>query len=171
LLLDLFQDFTIGKPLTEFAMRKTVWLYCDGYMGSGSKIAQEAIKRLEVLVGSDNDGWTTVGNEAQKGPYSESGKVLPNGDPILLNPILVTYSISEIFDIHGDKILELLGPMWKQQYDVLQFVIEGRMDRVCYECKKGKRGCKRCVVVPGVILEAVEKVNLKLEGTNENLYL
>lgn len=171
LLLDLFTDFTIGKPLTEFAMRKTVWLYCDGYLGSSTDIAQKAIDRLEILVGSDNDGWNTVGNEFQIGPYSESGKFLPNGDPILINPILVTYSIKDIFDKYGDKILNLLGPMWKQQFDVLQFVIEGRMDRVCYKCRKGKRNCKRCIGAPSVILEAVENVNLKLERTNENLYL
>jgi hypothetical protein len=155
LLLECFENHVVTKPYSEFAMRKTIWLHCDGYVYS-----QDAIDRITVLIN-------------QKDPYAESTVMDDStGDYQLNNASLVNLSIDEIFSNYGEQILKLLAPMWEAQYLILMYIMQGKSARLCYECRSGRSDCTKCYdAAPLCVIEAVRKVNEKLSQTNENLIL
>lgn len=141
----------VSKPLTEFAMRKTFWLYVDGFEPS-----EEALERLSTLVKSGS-------LPAYAASANEQGS--------LNNSILVTYGIDELLKRHGTHIVKLLSPMWLVQTKVLHAIMDGKRERCCYRCRTGASICYRCRnSVPGPILLAIRNVKLRIDRSNvENL--
>ncbi|KAJ2992287.1 hypothetical protein HDV02_003168 [Globomyces sp. JEL0801] len=154
LLLECFTgNFKFTKPLTEFAMRKTYWMRLEGFNPSA-----DAVARLEQLI--------KAGCPA---PYAPISRDDPN---LLNNPILVTDSIEVLLDKYGTKMLQILNEMWKQQRSVLDGIMEGLTDRVCFRCRKGCRPCQKCRnVVLTTVLRAVHNVGLRLKQTHKNLLM
>jgi hypothetical protein len=145
---------TMIKPLTEFAMRKTCWLYAEGF-----DPAPDAIERLEELV-----------KETKEPPYDDNGPNTPKGE--LNNSILMRLTTDELIAKYGKRMADILDPMWKSQADTLEDMMRGKTDRVCNRCRSGKKYCKRCEsTIPKNILEAVTNVSSRLEKTNRELLL
>jgi hypothetical protein len=147
----LFENFKglvkVTKPLTEFAMRKTYWLFVDGF-----DPVDGAIDRLEALV-----------KETEKAPYDDVDADILDGT--LHNPILMTESVDELLSKYGDVLIQTLNPMWQAQCEILEFIKAGKSDRMCGYCKSGNGPCSKCIkVVPECILDAAGRVRERLQG-------
>lgn len=148
-LLENFDGSTVkaSKPLSEFAMRKTFWVHCSGF-----NPAANAIERLEILV-----------REHQPAPYASQS---PLSDA-LNGPGLMEESDEKLLERYGDEMFGILEPMWEAQAHVLDAIVSGLQERVCFNCKKGNRPCYYCPKkVPRRILNSVMKVTerqLKLQ--------
>ena len=149
-LLENFDGSTVkaSKPLSEFAMRKTFWVHCFGFNPSAN-----AIERLERLV-----------REHQPAPYASQS---PLSDA-LNGPGLMEESEDKLLERYGDEMFKILEPMWEAQAHVLEAIVSGLQERVCFSCKKGNRPCYYCPKkVPRRILNSVMKVTerqLKLQA-------
>ena len=126
LILENFDHVTATKPLTEFAMRKTFWILAEGFKGN-----QGVIERLAIL--------TQPGVPA---PY----EAVSSDSEQLNNPILMTDSISILLEKYGTDMIRIMAPIWETQSWVLEQIMEDRMRRICFRCKKNnsKTLCSIC---------------------------
>jgi hypothetical protein len=156
-LLENFQGIPrVTKPLTEFAMRKTFWLWVDGFSP-----VPDAIERLTKLV-----------QPTENPPYDDFDPTTLDGQ--LHNSILMRLSIEEILQRYGEQMATILTPMWEAQADVLEQMMTGKNDRLCNRCRYGdeKFPCLRCKKnVPLSIIDAASNVKSRLESTNSSLLL
>ncbi|KAJ3345579.1 hypothetical protein HDU91_007302 [Kappamyces sp. JEL0680] len=134
------------KPLTEFAMRKTCWLFTSGFRPD-----EDAVSRLTSLVQPD-----------QPAPYAS---IAPASEQ-LHNPILMRESQDELLEKFGLEMVRLLEPLWQTQFRVLDAIMNGLNEKVCFHCRKPRsaRPCNRCAkTVPQPILRAVGSVKSRIQ--------
>jgi hypothetical protein len=144
------QNLMPAKPLTEFAMRKTFWVYGKGF----NNYDKNALGRLKELIQPCNAP-----------PYGESEKVGTDGETLCNNPILIELEVKVILEKYGQDLIKILAPMWNAQYDVLNAIMNGCCERVCYSCRSGWF-CHKCRKnVPRQILNAVRSVQQRLDTT------
>ncbi|KAJ3268904.1 hypothetical protein HDV01_002103 [Terramyces sp. JEL0728] len=156
-----FKSSRSYKPMTEFAMRKTYWVYCEGYQRD-----QGIIDRLQVLVNSTTNPYEINYDLLEMSKLSLSEKKPQKeilADAELQNPTLITESIHEILEKYGTNIKDTQRNMWRAQRTILEQMIQGKFDRVCFNCKKGTI-CSKCRRnVPPEIIQGVEKVTNAVE--------
>ncbi|KAJ3318971.1 hypothetical protein HDV06_006786 [Boothiomyces sp. JEL0866] len=154
-----FKSLKSYKPMTEFAMRKTYWVYCEGYSKD-----QGIIDRLEVLVKSTKNPYEINYDSLSMSQLSLSDKPRSQKqllqDAELLNPILITEPISEILKQYGEAIKSTQRQMWKQQRIILEQMMLGKYDRgnICSKCRRN---------VPEEIIQGVERVNDAVQKLRE----
>lgn len=122
------------KPLTEFAMRKTFWM---------------------VFGKLKPDDLDAVAKQLQSALEAQSDLEHVN---------LIGRRLDEAMEQLGGRILDIMGPIWRMQTKVLQWVMAGGQDRLCCRCRRtAPRFCSPCQknVYEG-IRRSVERVQRQL---------
>ncbi|KAJ3250917.1 hypothetical protein HK103_003055 [Boothiomyces macroporosus] len=163
-----FKSLKSYKPMTEFAMRKTYWVYCEGYSRD-----QGIIDRLETLVRSPKNPYEIDYDLLEVSKLSISQEKLSQKDTLrkaqLLNPILITEPVNEILKQYGQTIKAAQVDMWRQQRIILEQMMLGKFDRVCFNCRK-RSICNKCRRnVPAEIIQGVERVNEAIKQLKEQV--
>jgi len=152
LFLELFDGEPVfHKPLTEFAIRKTYWVLWKGFNREKLKEGQTLEKCLhllsEVLKGN-RSGYDYNGGETKE----------------YYNACLITRSIEEVVEVHGQALLDLQHPMWVIQSQALKAYMNGKKDRPCRRGRcSGECSAAHCIddLIPG-IHENIVKVNNRI---------
>ncbi|ETO18772.1 hypothetical protein RFI_18485 [Reticulomyxa filosa] len=126
MMLTCFSSFKCHKPMTEFAIRKTFWILWTGF---DSLKAQPFIQNLRHLVHVDKE----------KPPYAinrETGK--------FFDPAMVKKSGEEIIAEQGDKMLQVMVPMFHVQLQCIEDYCQGKKDRLCkHKDRCSDSGCMK----------------------------
>lgn len=158
------ENVNVGKPLTEFAMRKTFWCLLTGFNPSK---AEKFIKRLEKLVLATPSPYTVLDNVHSSSSGDQQG---------LSDQLLITDDLETVWKNHGDKIIEVFETIWEAQAGVLQGIVDGNWcscnRKFRYKEEGGRLRCEFCRMnIPENIGTALLRVDERLGQCSEDLTL
>lgn len=145
------------KPLTEFAMRKTFWVFAKGFAPK-----PDAASRLKALLQADP-------KKILYSPFRD--KSLPESELLSLFP---KSTIPSLLNIYAEKATRILQPQWSAQLKSLRHLMASRdhSDKLCGRCRghlmdghgSGK-WCHKCErgMMP-IVLDAIVRVDDVVKG-------
>ena len=148
MMLTCFDKCHVGKPLTEFAIRKTFWILWTGFNINKCK-KYGFISKLYKLLHEPNN----------KPPYATERDYNSEKHGEYNNPMLVNLSSEKIIHEKGKLFLSVMEPMFECQLTALNDFCNGKRDRLCMRLNKC-REVKREIVNPraGMLKKIVRKI-------------
>eukprot|EP00494_Astrolonche_serrata_P025005 UN25265 len=122
-----------GKPMTEFAIRKTYWVLWKDFDRVGM-IKSGLLDTVKTLLKDTVEG-------------RKSGYDFDREKNCYYNPCFVSENVDEIVEKYGARMLEVQKPMWKLQSIALNSYFKGKEDKICgrYKCTGSNCTAAHCI--------------------------
>merc|ERR1712228_829533 len=118
-----FDDYQSGKPLTEFAIRKTFWILWKGF-------DRNKCQKLKIVQGLRH---LIFNYDGQCPPYGKNPKTQQYH-----NPHMIEQTPQQIVNELNGGLIKVMDPVFEIQMKSLRSYCSGKKDRLC----SGRKYCK-----------------------------